>query len=223
MYLLNVKLANLSGMPPLPPVSQACKVRLVGTYFFRPWNNILYINYSATAPSAANLNTYAAAVANAWQVNVAPLCNTAVSLTAVDVVDIASNTGASGTASVAIPGTLTGQALPIQAAMVASWHINFRYRGGHPRSYVPAGVPASTVNGNTWTSAFLTSAVAGMSGFLTQMNGISLAAGSTFMISVSFRTLNAPRPTPIKNTITAVSVHPRLDTQRRRLGKEVLT
>lgn len=208
-------------MPPLPPVSSAVKIRLIGTYFFRPWNNIIYAQYSVPTPTAANLSAYASALATVWGTNVAPLCNTAVSLTAIDVIDIASATGASASVSVAIPGTLTGQALPIQAAMVASWHINLRYRGGHPRSYVPAGVPASTVNGNTWTSTFITSAVASMTGFLNGMNGISLGGGSSFMIAVSYHTAHAVRPTPLKNAVQSVSVHPRLDTQRRRLGKEI--
>lgn len=210
-------------MPPLNPVGQALKVRLVGTFYTRPWNNILHVQYSGSAPTSGQLITYCNSVSNAWSTNIAPICPTVVTLTLVQATDLTNAASASGESVVTVPGTLAGQPLSIQVALVISWSINLRYRGGHPRSYIPAGVVAETQSGNLWSDTFRATAAASGQSFLTAMNAISVAGSPSFMISVSYKTGNAIRPIPTKNPIVAALVHPRIDTQRRRLGKEIVT
>lgn len=210
-------------MPPLPPAGQVLRVRLIGSYFSRPWNNILHVKYEGNTPTTPDLESYCSAFANAWQANIGPLCSTQVMLTTVVAQDLTSSTAANGEASVSINGGLVGATLSIQAAMVISWVINVRYRGGHPRTYTPAGLQTDVVQGNVWSPTFLLSARPSAAGFFNAINAITVAGGTSFLVGLSYKTNKAFRPAPIAFPVTGALVHPRVDTQRRRLGKEIIT
>lgn len=207
-------------MPPLPPASQVLKIRFIGDRTGLPWNCILHAHYTGTAPTAPQLVTYAGAVGTQWNTNVAPLCGVDVNLTSVDVVDLTSSTSNSGTASTPHTGTRTGSGMGAQVCLVSSWLAPLRYRGGHPRSYWPGGTGADLSTPSTWSQTALTAFRAGFTAFLSGMNGISAGTSPTQLGLLSYRTGGNARPTPLFVAFTGVDVHPRIDTQRRRLGKE---
>lgn len=207
-------------MPPLPPANKILKVRFIGDNQGFVWNCIMHSQYTSASPSTADLTGYATAAGTAWGNNIGPLCGANVNLTSVDVIDLTSATSPSATVNVAHAGTLAGTTLPASTALVSSWQANLRYRGGHVRNYWPGGTQAELQNVATWLGTFITQATAGFQAFLTSMNAIPLSGGTSQLVLLSYRTNNAPRPTPIPVTITGVNVHPRIDTQRKRLGKE---
>lgn len=208
-------------MPALPPAANVVKVRMIGQNQGSPWNNLVHLQYAGAAPSAGGLNSVASQVVSAWQANIAPICSIAVTLTRVECVDLTSNTSAEGAFDTNVPGTLVAPFMPASAAMVLSWNAQVRYRGGHPRMYIPAGVLADLINGKLWTQAFLINARAAVSAFLVALNAVASGPTTFFVILLSYRTGNAARPVPLKFPVTAATVHPRLDSQRRRLGKEI--
>lgn len=207
-------------MPPLPPASAVVKLRLLGLKGGMKWNNILHVRYAGPAPTTAELDTWLGVISTAWQTNLAPLADTSCSLTGLDAVDLSSATAASGAFAVSVPGTRVGNSFPSQVAMVGSWPGNLRFRGGHFRTYWPFGVVTDQASANSWTTPFITAAVAGLRAFRTAINTSSIGTAPATLVGLSYRTQHAVRPVPLVVTINDAAVHGRIDTQRRRLGKE---
>lgn len=213
---------------PLPDVPQVIQFAMLGTHNSYPWVNVGYLQYVGIAPAVADLNAIGTSIGNAWNTNVAPLCHANVTMSAVNLVDL-TNRGAaiSAVTGLAHPGTRAGSDNPNQVATVISWKINRRYRGGHPRSYWPAGVQADITVGRTWTTTFQTAATNGANAFRTALNAITYGSSTLRMVSVNFYTHNPTTgkpiyvtPVPPPFTIQSALCHGRVDTQRRRLGKE---
>lgn len=207
-------------MPALPPVASTLLCRLKGVNGPTKWNNIFYIRYSGTQPTSADLTTLGGVVGNAWTTNLAPLANLNVSLTGVDLVDLTSPTAASASVTMSHAGTRAGPGFTAQVAMVGSWQANLRFRGGHFRNYWPFGVSTDVASIATWSTVFQTAAAAGLGAFRTAINASTTGTATNQLVGVSYHTAHALRPTPVVVPINAVAVHGRIDTQRRRLGKE---
>jgi hypothetical protein len=126
--------------------------------------------------------------------------------------------------------TLTGPVLSPNVAAVVSWDIDQKYKGGHPRTYLP-GIESAAVavaGANTWTTAFVSALKAAALAFLQQLIATLISAGfsSAQAITVSRFRGNAALPAAKMYPITNSSANPpivnsRIDSQRRRLGKEV--
>jgi hypothetical protein len=207
-------------MPPLPSAARVIKNRFVGTNGGYPWNCIMHTQYAGSPPTSTDLATYGNALATLWNTNVAPLCATPVSLTSMELVDLSSVTSPSAVVTVSHPGTRVGQGFTAQVALVSSWHANIRYRGGHPRNYWPGGVVTDLSDPSLWSPASRAAFASAFEAFRAGINGTPVAGGTAVLVLVSYRTAHAVRPTPLVTNITSVTVHPRLDSQRRRLGKE---
>lgn len=207
-------------MTTLPPVPGVVQVRLKGTFGPQPFNNILYLQFSGAAPTVADLTTVGTAVGNAWGTSLAPLCATGIDLAAIDLADLSSPAAAQTSVAAAKPGTRTGGFITAATCCVVSWKINVRYRGGHPRTYFPFGVTTDLSSVRLWTTAFTTLVQTNINTFRTALNAIT-ASGATYkMVAVSRVANNVQRPTPLVFPIQSNLVHGRVDTQRRRLGRE---
>jgi len=160
-------------------------------------------------------------VGNAWNSAIAPIMNTSSALTEVVCIDLATSTGNEGAVTVNHVGTRTGAFLPAQAAVVFSWHIQLRYRGGHPRMYVPGGVTTDISAGRLWNTSSQAAFATAASSFLNQINAITIGGSAFFMVMVSYHTNHALRPVPAVFPVVSSAVDDRIDTQRRRLGKPV--
>jgi len=207
-------------MPALPPVAQVCKVIVQGEFAPTIWENIFHLQFSGLAPDAGALNGLAGQVLTAYVTNFAPLLNTAVAIQSCSIMDLTSPTAASGNATTTSAGSRVGSPNPASIACVISWAINLRYRGGHPRTYLPAGTNEDTINFTSWTQAFIAEATAAASSFHTAMNALVTGSTTYKLCIVSYRSGNAPRPQPLPFQIQGSSVDSRIDSQRRRLGKD---
>jgi len=137
------------------------------------------------------------------------------------VADLGSVTGAVGINTTAITGTGSVSAItPNSACAVVSWKIGIRYRGGKPRTYFPIGSAASLVNGVGLPAAHVTSLKAAAAGFITDVNTFTSGTILVTFASVSYFHQGQLRPTGIPYPIVGSDVHNRVDSQRRRLGKE---
>lgn len=209
-------------MPPLPVVPDVIKLIIAGTYHDTAWLNIFHVGYSGGAPNSGNLNSYL--------VNIDPVIATAYEaemsvdneVTSYTAIDLASATGAQYTYNVSHFGVRTGDFVPANVAMVCSMEINRRYRGGHPRKYLPWGTAGTYATGSTkdWDSGFVADC---QSKIDTMMAGIiGLSYGTTNFasnVNVSYRSGGAVRPAAVVDTITSHIIRTRICSQRRRLGR----
>lgn len=121
-----------------------------------------------------------------------------------------------------IPGVNSGLGFPPQVAIVGSWSIAASYRGGKPRWYLP-GVPASAVlqlGSAQLSPSFASGIQVSLAAIRTALQGFLVSGQAWNLGTISYQTGHAARPTPLFRLFTGVRVHERLDSQRRRSGKE---
>lgn len=123
-----------------------------------------------------------------------------------------------------VPGSNPAAPFPPQVAVVLSWQVASSYRGGKPRTYLP-GIPQNAI-ATTGSSALSTTYATALEGVAASFRGImngytpTGASGPTTVGTVSYFHGHTVRPTPVFMGYIDVSVHERLDSQRRRSGQE---
>jgi hypothetical protein len=119
-------------------------------------------------------------------------------------------------------GGVSGDTLAPGTAVALSWQIAESYRGGKPRSYLP-GIPNTAQNSQGESAllpSYATSLESAGSTFMNYFNTHTVAGTTVTLGTVSYHTSHAVRPSPLFYTYIGVRVHERLDSQRRRNGKE---
>lgn len=171
--------------------------------------------------SNADAATIATAIRNALNTNFGPMLNTSTVINSVEVVDLSSLTGAVGTNTSAITGT-GGAAgtIPVSACAVVSWKTSLHYRGGHPRTYFPLRTASDFTAGKTLTTTYTSALASAAAAYLTAFNAITSGSLIITFVMVSYFTHHSLRSQGTPFAITSSAVHTRLDSQRRRLGKE---
>jgi len=205
----------------LPPVPNVARFAVQGTNQGTKWVNIFHSKYTVQPPDAAALNAICQAVHTAYLNAFTTLWNSTCVLITVDGQDLASRTAATGTYSLTHPGTGTTIPMACQVALTLSWSIADRYRGGHPRTYLPGIDGTFVTNGRLLTTAGHTAYLNAAAAFLTNMNAMTAGGSSWQMCCVRYFSQHQLLANPLVRTINGQSVHGRIDTQRRRLGKEV--
>lgn len=171
---------------PFPPVPNVVQVRVQGTTPNELWENVLYVQYSGTAPTAANLSAYALLIQQAWNNNMAAECPSRIIHTNCTVTDLSSNTGAQGVSNTSIPGTRGDDLIPANAAVLISYPVSARWRGGHFRQYLLAGGNADNQDGMSWHAAFVTEVQNHWNNFFLGFIG-NTQGGTTFTQHVGVR------------------------------------
>lgn len=214
----------MAKLGPLPDAPFCVKIRLLGTQNGVVWANILHARYAGGTIDTAACQALATTVRTAWNTNLAPLVHAFTVLKTVEVTDISTRTGAQGVDTVGSTGTQAGTPSSNQVALVGSLKIAQRYRGGHPRIYIPGMVTANITGGTTFTSTYITSMQTALRAIRTAINGSSAGGATWNMVAVSYfhkvGGAEAYKIPPDIYVITDCVVHTRVDTVRRRLGKE---
>ncbi len=221
-------------MPALPDVAKVLKVAVI-------WSDGIntdivtrfYLQYTGAAPSAAELNTFCIAVKDQVVTNFNFAINAAYTLGRVHAIDLSSPSGAEGNWSGGVPGTGTLTPLGADMAVVISYEISRRYRGGHPRGYWPFGQSGDLEDPQRWSTDLTTAvqtnvllffpalaaAVWSGGGTLQQVN-VSYFLGFTVVTNpTTHRARNVPtvRATPVVDAVTSYVTRTHVGTQRRRL------
>jgi hypothetical protein len=116
-----------------------------------------FVNYTTgSAPSAADLNTFAGRVRSEFSSYLAAYMASAFSLIEVVCQDMNSSSGNVGSDSTAVAGTNTHAANPAEVCTVINFKINEHYRGGRPRIYLPLGTNNDLANAQEWNGSFAT-------------------------------------------------------------------
>lgn len=205
----------------MPDVPNAVKCIIGGTQGGLPWVNMFHLQHSAGSLTQAHLDTVAQTMLDTYVSQFLPILNGVTIVTSSQVIDLSSRTGLFSSASGSHPGTnVVGSPTSNQTAMVISWKITDRYRGGHPRTYIPGMSTADITNGHTWTGAFVNLALASARGFRSAVNAITTGGFQWSLVCVRYFSHHALLVDPLVRVINDAQVHSRVDTMRRRLGKE---
>lgn len=219
-------------MPVLPPAPKCLRVDLFQS---QPGNTRVrdrfFLQYTGANPSAADLTTLANTIVTSWNTNMRTFFNTGHSLTGVEVTDLNSNLGAQVVVSAAVAGTRAGVGLEGAQAAIVKFRVTRRYRGGHARIYLCAGVNADMASSTSWVAAFpgnLSTAWAAFMTANTTAPPASLAALTHVNVSYfsGFSNHTYPsgrikpvatlRVTPTIDAVISYSVNPNFGSQRRR-------
>jgi hypothetical protein len=206
-------------MPALPPVPKVLKTVVNFTCNLIPCANVFHIQYQGAAPTNANCAAIASSVHSFWSQNFIANLAPATLLQSVVVQDLSNQLGAQGSHVVGIPGAMSGAQLPSSVAIVGSWQIANRYRGGKPRTYISGLVQTHLADQQHFTFSIVTTMGNSFTGFMNSVNGLATPAGvGPFALGcVHYRHANAPLASPYFDPFVGVSVNTLVRSQRGRL------
>lgn len=213
--------------PPRPnPPAHTARLAIAGAYGNARWANVFWArNGSQSQPNANDLGYFAtqfyAEYAQAFKGHL----QVAVVIEGCQLLYYGAGGSVVGSEHIQnTNGTDSGFTLPASATICISWHIPERYRGGHPRTYLPPPGQNVLSDGQHYTPAFAENVRISANQFLLGVNGISSGAlGDVHLGTVSFVHARAWRTPPVFRDYTpaAAQVDTRIDTQRRRLGPDI--
>ena len=214
------------ALGPLPDVQNVARVKALGLYQTHPIAILFFWHYNGNPPLTGDLNALLTGFDQALTTNMAPMLSTTVTITNWEAWDLASRAGATGAIPSTFVGTKIGATLPSSACYVTSWEVNYRWRGGHPRTYWPALIQTDLTNGSTVSTTVHTAMQNAVNGFRTAVNAITIGGTGGHLTAVRY--IHSPvkgQPPvyfepPLDLPIIGNLHHLRIDTQRRRLGKE---
>jgi hypothetical protein len=211
---------------PLPPAAQVLRFTIEGTTPRAPWVNALHFGYTGGPPSAANCTALASLLLATWNTEFAPLMLTSATIEKATCTDLTSSTANSGVAEDILPGSRGTAELPGSASVIVKKIVGRRYRGGHPRSYIFAGIATDMADPSHWAAGL----VAAVNGAYTTvafgtLNGMvegTTTLGPEVVVSY-FDTVTVPlaphrRVVPLVLPITSTAALSRIGSQRRRIG-----
>jgi len=209
-------------MPALPPVPNVMKLLISGKYHDAKWLNIWYVQYTGVPPSATDIGNYLGGLKPHVDADYGNQMSVDNEITELEGIDLNSSTGARAVVADSTFGVRSGDFVPANVALVSSMEINRRYRGGHPRKYLPFGTAGTYATGSTvfWDTSFLAAVSLSIDDFLSKTIGVTY--GSTTWsdnVNVSYVSGGARRITPVVDVISSHVERDRICTQRRRLGK----
>src|ERR1051326_8130536 len=213
-------------MPPLPAIADVLKIQYFGTNEGQNWANVFHALYTGGPPGPVDCDGIAATAYEAYESNFLPVIQSNAHLQECKVTDLSSDLGAQGSYAEDNAGGLGSSSLTAQVALVISWRIGRRYRGGHPRTYLPPPQETDILDTSHWKPAMVARAATAAAGFMAAINAITGPGITTLSLGTVSYFDKATNPTPpherslpLFETINGANVHNRICTQRRRLGR----
>ena len=183
-----------------------------------PTANIFHASYGGTPPTATQAATLAGNLIGAFRSSFQALVSTEYLCNLCRVTDLASSTGAVAESAAGWAGTLAGQALPNQTAMLVNWLVGRRYRGGHPRTYLAGLVQIELSNPTTWDPSYLGEWQIAVNNWHSALNGGAIGSFGPFShVNVHMIHLGAYVVPPLVDPILSGAPNPTPGTQRKRL------
>lgn len=138
---------------------------------------------------------------------------------------LSSSLGGDGITAAAVSTQIGGHSsppYPPQVAVCVSWQSGKTWRGGGPRTYLPAIYQGDTQNIGSpiLSTTFANAVVTAGNALIAAVFAISGMTSSVNLGMPSYYSKGAFRPTPLFFAFGSALVHERLDSQRRRSGKE---
>lgn len=219
---------------PLTPVANVLKVVAKGfidNVKNEVWANVLHFAFGGTGPTNATAAAIASAIASQWGTHMSPEQPAPTTLEEVQVTDLSSTTAGEGTWSGSIAGTRGDDSIPANAALLISYPVQVRYKGGHPRSYLYVLGNADFTGAEAWTAAATAEVLTHWNAFLTGCLGVG-TGGTTLngLVAIRYHGKFLPNSGPPFYYLTTPIVMPlnlslmtadsQIASQRRRIGRE---
>ena len=207
-----------TGPRPPWPVGVA-RVAVSGTIFNHRWVNVFYVQLTHTNPVTVNdLKTLADQLATSWLTQ-SSMISSSCSITQVDVSFIPSTGNVLDyTGTYASAGSGGAAVADAGACWVVNWVISDRYRGGHPRMYIPGVLSADVTNGSDMSGAHVSTLAANAAALRNTINALtSTNITAMSMGTVRYQSNNNWLSPPLFRAYTSVKVNPKLGSQRRRV------
>lgn len=205
----------------LPFVPTVVKVTFSGTIGGSSCINILHFQYSGAGElTDANADAYAVDFGGLWDSFTS--VNTTGTYTHSDTIveDLSSATAGVGAAGSAVAGGGTSSAVDAALCCLVTHTIARRYRGGHPRTYLPAMSRELMSSDRVWAAPDIVLQQSAWDSFIAGC--VSASEGANPMaafVSVSYFSGGVPRLVPLIDVIAGSTVEPVYATQRRRIGR----
>lgn len=219
-------------MATLPTVSNVLKVVL-------DWNvegdsmgqTVHHFGYTGAAPSAANCATMAASAVSTAETAFQGLVGNSVGVGMARVTDLSSMSGGDATGGTSWVGTRGTSLLAPGTAAVVRHSIARRYRGGKPRTYLPAGISSDVATTGFWTNTFIGALDTAWGSWVSAMEGAGAGVTITNLVNVSYysgytlgpagpggyrKKIPTPRGTPLVDQVLGHTVNKVIGSQRRR-------
>lgn len=211
-------------MPPLPFVPNVIKYVQAGTIASVPCANVFHVLYdSGGLPlTQASVQGLADGIRTAYVNRFRQFVATVANIQTGTAVDLSSATGLTAVAAGSTIGLDSAAALPANVSCCITWKTARHYRGGHPRTYIWGLTTVGPQNANTWNSGFLTTMGTAAAGFLADVKALTSVGVFTALdlCCVHYVSGGHLLTTPLVDKITSSVVDSRIDSQRRRLGKD---
>jgi len=199
------------------PALNTAKVALEYTVLAQPVVNTLYFQHTLGAINQTQLEDLTGAVQAWWDVYMQPLICSAGTLDNIVATDLTSQQSIQDTRAVGLQGGDVTAALPNNIALCVKFTTGFTGRSARGRNYV-CSTPESQVTGNLYAQSYSDDMVAAYAALLP--GGLANIPNWEWVIA-SFVSNKLPRSTAQLLPVSGVSVtNRRVDTMRRRLGKE---
>lgn len=217
-------------MPALVPVSGVMRVVVNQVLAGIPVINVFHVQKQTTGQwLQADAQSLVNLMRSSWVTNIIPRQCNVLSLGNVVGTDLTTDLGVVAASNGSTPGGQPGGVMPANVAMCVGWPIPRHYRGGHPRTYF-GGVPLGDAsNANSWIGSAITAWTSAAAAWRTAVNALVLSDSATIGLVCVHRykkslvTPTNPKgaiPTPFVDFLGAPSVDTRIDSQRRRLGRD---
>jgi hypothetical protein len=206
----------------LPDTPNCFKIIMKGTTQGTPFINTWYMQHAGGTMDQLTMDALATACANAYWTSWATAFGTADGHVLTTAVNLQSRTSGFGTSSVAHAGSTTPTArLPVGVAVCISEIIQDRYRGGHPRFYLPALQNSWIVNGKNWETTALGGLQSSANAFRTALNAINSGSTQWTLVAVRYFIHGQLQSQGQVRPVTGMKVRTRVDSMRRRYGSEI--
>lgn len=149
--------------------------------------NRFYLSYSGTAPTGANCVTLATDIAGFWNTSIMSAINPDWTNVEIDVLDITTPLGLSGSWTGSNAGTESGTPMPAQTAMNIEFGIARRYRGGKPRFYLPPSSQTNAASDVAWDQTFINQVATNVGTVMSNIEALTIGGMGTLQhINLSF-------------------------------------
>jgi hypothetical protein len=213
-------------MPPLPPIDGVVRFRFIGTLGGIPAGWRWFFGVGTGYPyTDAQLSAAATELQRQVVSLVLPQLTSAYTLQEVLAEDL--STGSAGIGISSDPpaqGGDTNAPIGADTAFLINLKVPLRYRGGHPRTYLPPPSQGSLLNPQLWKPNYVDPTTGIGHAVATAVSnaiadGTFTTLGLATLGSVSYRHAGAPRPVPVYTEVVATIASQRIASQRRRVGR----
>jgi hypothetical protein len=121
-------------------------------------------------------------------------------------------------------GSMSGSVLPSQVSCGISWTVQAAYKGGHPRTYLPPPSQNALLSTRLFNPSFQAAVAGAANQFLANINVLKAGELDDLHLgTVSFVHQKQWRTPPVFRDFVPgrATVDQRIDTQRRRLGRDI--